>query len=311
MMTESARTRAIDVARAAGVSAATVSFVLNNTPGQTIRPETRHRVERIATEMGYTPHRAARALREGGTRIVVLKLGSLGRSSAVDSFIDGVSAEVADHGLALLIHVDRGIISPVDPVREVTPRATIDLGALYASGTPTSADGGWLDGLASHSASQIEYLLQRGHRDLAFAFRDDLPQSPMAARRRSLADSAGGRLGAGGLAPLALTSDWTESSRRLATFRAAHPHVTAVAAADDDTALLLLATMGRLGLSAPTDLAVMGFDGTPQGALWNPSLTTMRIAADIAGSNAVRRALGLDPGDGIDPAPEIVVRESA
>ena len=44
-----------DVARASGVSPTTVSFVLNNTPGQTIPELTRQRVRQSATELGYLP----------------------------------------------------------------------------------------------------------------------------------------------------------------------------------------------------------------------------------------------------------------
>ena len=66
-----------DVARASGVSPATVSFVMNDTPGQTISPETRTKVRRAAAELGYTAHPIARALREGASRIIVLDLGGL------------------------------------------------------------------------------------------------------------------------------------------------------------------------------------------------------------------------------------------
>lgn len=44
-----------DVAAASGVSPATVGFVLNNTPTQTISPATRERVEAAAKELGYVP----------------------------------------------------------------------------------------------------------------------------------------------------------------------------------------------------------------------------------------------------------------
>ena len=59
-----------DVARLAGVSTATVSYVLNGTPGQTITASTRERVRRAADSVGYVPHRIARALREHPTRFV-------------------------------------------------------------------------------------------------------------------------------------------------------------------------------------------------------------------------------------------------
>ena len=52
-----------DIARAADVTTATVSYVINNTPGQSIAAETRERVQRAARELNYVPNSAARALR--------------------------------------------------------------------------------------------------------------------------------------------------------------------------------------------------------------------------------------------------------
>src|SRR4051812_9346609 len=61
-----------DVARLAGVSRATVSYVLNNTSAVRISEPTRRRVHEAAKELGYVPHAAARSLRAGHTRIVLM-----------------------------------------------------------------------------------------------------------------------------------------------------------------------------------------------------------------------------------------------
>lgn len=52
-----------DVAREAGVTTATVSYVINDTPGQSIRPETRERVLAAVAELHYAPNAHARTLR--------------------------------------------------------------------------------------------------------------------------------------------------------------------------------------------------------------------------------------------------------
>ena len=54
-----------DVAKAAGVAPATVSYVINNTPGQKLRPETRERVMQAVTDLGYIPDANARTMRGG------------------------------------------------------------------------------------------------------------------------------------------------------------------------------------------------------------------------------------------------------
>src|SRR5690242_14164125 len=61
-----------DVARLAGVSRATVSYVLNNTSAVRISEPTRRRVQEAAKELGYVPHAAARTLRAGHSRMVLM-----------------------------------------------------------------------------------------------------------------------------------------------------------------------------------------------------------------------------------------------
>ena len=63
-----------DVAKQAGVSRTTVSFVLNNTPGFNIREKTRQRVLKAAKELGYVPDAAAQALASRRSRIIGLIL---------------------------------------------------------------------------------------------------------------------------------------------------------------------------------------------------------------------------------------------
>jgi DNA-binding LacI/PurR family transcriptional regulator len=69
--------------------------------------------------------------------------------------------------------------------------------------------------------------------------------------------------------------------------------------------------MRPLGLSAPGDLAVIGFDDNGYGALAAPALTTVHIDAEAHGRQAARAILGLPAGD-LAPAPgRVIVRESA
>lgn len=66
-----------DVARLAGVSRATVSYVLNNTSAVRISEPTRLRVREAAEELGYVPHAAARSLRAGHSRMVLMPAPSV------------------------------------------------------------------------------------------------------------------------------------------------------------------------------------------------------------------------------------------
>ena len=70
------RITAEDVARKAGVSRATVSYVLNNHPHQTIPEATRQKVLEAAAELDYTPLASARILSRGRSDVVVMLIPS-------------------------------------------------------------------------------------------------------------------------------------------------------------------------------------------------------------------------------------------
>ena len=184
-----------DVARASGVSTATVSFVLNETPGQTLPTATRDRVRAAAAALGYQPHGLARALREGKSRIVLLAIGRLRGGRSLQGFIQGMSGELQAHGYGLLVYP--GAASEpghADMVRDLRPHAVIDLSEIYEARTDAD-DGGWVDGLAAHSLTQLAHLAERGHRSIAFALPAEVDLDGLAELRERLALEAGRRLG--------------------------------------------------------------------------------------------------------------------
>lgn len=114
----------------------------------------------------------------------------------------------------------------------------------------------------------------------------------------------------GGRRRLVLPGDLGAAEERLRAFRAEHPEVTALAAYNDDLALVTLAAMRHIGLRAPEDLAVIGFDDTPHGALFSPALTTVHIDAEALGRIAARNALGLPAADATPEPARVIVRQS-
>ncbi|WP_395244840.1 LacI family DNA-binding transcriptional regulator [Agromyces sp. MMS24-K17] len=313
-----------EVARASGVSPATVSFVLNDRPDQTIPEATRERVRAAAAELGYVPHGVARALREGASRIVVLNVARMphGRGSLA-AFIDGLDAELGRHGHTLLVRYRAGNDDVAQLVTTISPRAVLDLDRIYfddaegGADTPSGdsgdavADGGWTDGIAAHTAVQVRHLAERGHRTIAMAVPDDAALGRLAALRIGYARRAAADLGIDPVELLGLTAtpDGDADASALAGVLEAHPAVTAVAALDDDTALRVLGAAAALGIAVPDRLAVIGFDDTGHGALWRPALTTLRIDAAAFGRRAARTLLGLPAGDA-DPGPAVVVQRA-
>src|SRR5580704_11199182 len=280
-----------DVAAASGVSRATASFVLRDSPGQSISAATRERVRAAARALGYVPNGLARALREGTSRIVLLIMDAALDGNYARSYISGLDAELAAHEHVLLVRYARAAdVAERLVVDAIAPRAVLRFGEPYLTGRELDdSGGGWRDGLAAHVSAQVGYLAARGHERIALA----LParDTPLRAVRQRFADQAAAALGVPPLAPFTVPGATSASSR--------------TAAGDSLSAML------ALGLSAPGDLAVIGFDDNGYGALATPALTTVHIDAEAHGRQAARAILGLDAGD-LSPAPgRVVVRESA
>ena len=320
-----------DVAAASGVSRATVSFVLRDSPGQSISAATRERVRQTARDLGYVPHPIARALREGTSRIVVLIIDAALDGNYARSYVAGLDAELAARDHVLVVRYSHRNASPPAPpapddhqgqqdrllIDTLSPRAVLRFGEPYLTGHELDdSGGGWRDGLAAHVAAQLGHLASRGHTRIALALPDR--DTPLRAVRQRFADQAAAALGLPPLPPVTLPGSKSNShpayrtvpADSLARFLAANPGLTAVAAFDDDEALRVLAAMRALGLSAPADLAVIGFDDNGYGALTAPTLTTVHIDAEAHGRQAARAVLGLDASD-LSPAPgQVIIRES-
>lgn len=296
-----------DVASASGVSPATVGFVLNNTPNQTISPPTRERVQRAARELGYVPDGIARAMREGTSRIVVLNVDASLEGNYSRSFIGGLDAELSRSGHILVVkHGHPTPESTTQLTHMVSPRAVMDFAANYSSGREL-ADGGWNDGLAAHTATQVGHLLDRGHRHVAMA----LPPAPttFARVREGFARQAVERRGAPPMTTLTLPHPEAGGAEALRTFLSELP-VTAIAGFTDEIALRVLKCAELLGLRVPDDLAVIGYDATEYAALSTPGLSTVHIDADAHGRRAARQLLGLDDTD-LVAAPAVVIERQS
>ncbi|SFR74816.1 DNA-binding transcriptional regulator, LacI/PurR family [Agromyces sp. CF514] len=295
-----------DVSVAAGVSQATVSFVLNDKPTETISPETRERVRRAAAELGYVPNGSARALREGTSRIVILNVARLPHGgTGLAAFIDALDAELERLDHMLLVRYRAGSQDIDRLTAMVSPRAVLDLDRIYDSPDAEQADGGWIEGLAAHTAVQIRHLVGTGHSDLGLAVPGARGEAGLARladlridyARRVLEDL---RMPQPHLLAMGPTVD--DDRRSLAEFVELHPQVTAVAALDDETALRVLAAASTLGIDVPGRLAVIGFDDAGLGEFSSPALTSVRIDTAAFGRRLARTVLGL-PADPAAPAP--------
>ena len=95
-----------DVARLAGVSQATVSYVLNNKPGQTIPKDTRDRVLKAARLLDYMPAQLARALRASRTNCVAVMVNKNVMLPRYGQVLEGARSVLGPEGYRLLLCTD-------------------------------------------------------------------------------------------------------------------------------------------------------------------------------------------------------------
>ena len=288
------RPTSADVAREAGLSRATVSYVLNRTPNQSIPEETRRRVVEAAERLRYAPSAAARELRTGRSTVVLCLLPDWPLGPAVGGLLEHLSNALADRGLTLVAHPRAGSTRPVSEVwRTMTPAAVLafepvadaDLTALRAAGIELaivllSASQG-RDGAAVTVAEQrqgrlqVEHLAAVGHRQLGYAFPADDRLLGFARPRLDGARQACAELGLDEPQVATVPLDGAAAAVAVSAWRATEPRVTGVCAYNDEVAFAVLAGAHRVGLAVPDDLAVIGVDDVPTARVAIPSLTTV------------------------------------
>ncbi|GAA4730165.1 LacI family DNA-binding transcriptional regulator [Modestobacter marinus] len=317
------------VARAAGVSRATVSRVLTGSGPSSA--DAGQRVRAAAERLGYTADPVARALVHGrGTRLVVA-VTSASPTELVDcpyvSRVVGSTAQrCASEGLGVALQWlpldapeptldalarDRSVagvvlVNTTRRVLDAVPPRLVGRVASIGAGSPTVP---LVDVDTSAAAAALTaHLLSTGRRRIAMlAGPPWLPcaERPVTAHRAAVR--------AAGLPERVLAGDFTAESGRRGAVEALRrwPDTDALYAICDETALGAIQALRALGRRVPEDVAVTGFDDLPLAAFSGPALTTAthpveQIAARAAGSllDRDRTTVTLFPS-------ELVVRQSA
>ncbi|MDP9366032.1 MAG: LacI family DNA-binding transcriptional regulator [Chloroflexota bacterium] len=315
-----------DVARRAGVSATTVSFVLNEVADVRIADETRDRVRAAAADLGYRPNAAARLLRTRRSDTIGFVTDAVASSPYAGAIVRGAQETAWAHGKVLIIvntnHNDaikasavetmlerrvEGFISAADYHQPVVPPAVpagvpIVLLDCYAtdrsvpSVVPDEVGGG---------RTATEALLATGHRRIGFVNltpgipaaigRLDGYRQALAARGipydealiRYVREGLGHGLGQGYAAARDLL--------------ALPDPPTALFCGNDRTALEAYDAIKERGLRIPRDVAVVGFDNQEIIALrLRPPLSTVALPHYEMGAWAVEYLLrpdGPPPGE--------------
>ncbi|MER2508597.1 LacI family DNA-binding transcriptional regulator [Amaricoccus sp.] len=304
-----------DVARAAGVSRATVSIVLNHSNAAVIGDETRKRVQAVAAELGYRPNSVARMLKSGLTETVGLLITER-RSLLVDGYIpllfDGIGSVLRRRGYHVLLetlsptrgknpYTDLVESRRIDGLLMLSPRADdaalieliesdYPIVLLGSIGHPKEISVGTLSTEGLRAA--VDHVVGLGHRNIG-----SVPFSPpgFAAADHRLAELRTFLAGNGvQLRDDAIVrGDFSAESGYHATLElmAARPDLTAIFAGNDTIALGVIGALAQLKLSVPRDVSVVGFDDLPFAGFMAPPLTTVRIDARHQGQHAAEALL--------------------
>ncbi len=294
-MTERRRVTAKDVALRAGVSQSTVSYVINDTPNQSIPESTRQRVLDAVRHLGYRPSAAARALRSGASRTVLIVLPDAPIGPSMAQLVELVSDALDPHGFTVVYRRHRGGQDLGRLWHELMPAAIVNLivlpaeaeAEIVAAGIPVvgvhiddAARGVVNSPQARIGALQVEHLRERGYRRFGYAAPPDHRVDLFYEARLAGVRAACARHGLPEPVVLPVPPEVAGAAEAArAWVGAVHP-VSAVCAYNDDVAFALLAGMRVRGLSAPTDLAVIGVDNQPLSPFASPPLTSVDIHVD-------------------------------
>jgi len=313
------RITSADVAREAGLSRATVSYVLNNTPHQKIPDETRQRVLSAAQRLGYAPSAAARALRSGRSDVVLCLLPDWPLGPEVGALTSNLSTELARRGMTFVLHpITAGGRSTAEIWKAITPAAVLAFEEFSAdeSAAMTAAGIELVVALLGRSRQrrrelevpqqrigrmQAEHLAATGHTRLGFAYPDDERLRNFAEPRLDGVRVACADLGLDGPDVREVPLDPGAAAVQATAWHAAAPGSSGTY--NDEVALAVLAGMRLRGMAAPDDLAVIGVDDIPSARLAAPPLTTVTTDQAAVAAHLAATIVAVIAGEPEPPRP--------
>jgi len=334
------RSTSMDVAKKAGVSRTTVSFVLNNVPGMSISESTRKKVLDAAQFLNYYPNVAGRKLVSGKSNTIGLILCQSPEQVFADAFLPQVIFGVEQAAMEQSFHVMLKQVEPndtngyirlinenhVDGIILSGPRQDdTEIIRLHSEGVPVMLMGQLPDtripfvdiDAASGAETAVRHLIELGHKKIAII--TNAPLTYTSAQQRQ-----NGYLQALQKAGLQISNDlikegnYTPASgfEQMNELLNQSIRPTAVFIASDVVAMGAILAIKRAGLRIPEDIAIAGFDDIPLAAYFDPPLTTIQVPAYGLGWAVSERLIRLIRNEGLDQngvflKSELIVRESS
>ncbi|HET9188567.1 MAG TPA: LacI family DNA-binding transcriptional regulator [Acidothermaceae bacterium] len=294
------RATAADVGRAAGVSAATVSLVLNGKAEGRVTPATSRRVHAAAERLGYRIDRRGQSLATGRSGLIgfvapdtanpffgSVQMGvlhALGSSYQVLLMATDVGQSVARKNVEELLSlgVDGMILFAVDPkfVADLHPGVPV---VLLDSPIETDEFVRVNFDLVAGATALADHLLEFGHREIVYL------EASTASRTFAVRKEAFRRaLRRGGASITSVTTPIDVDEARETTLKRwenwRSDGVTAIACATDFQAYGVLSALHEIGAAVPDEVSVTGFDDLVLSPVIHPSLTSVRLPAEEMGA---------------------------
>ncbi len=313
------------------LSAATVSFVLNNAPNRSIPESTRDRVREAAKKFGYQPSLIARSLQGKRTHTIGIMLPELGEgyhSQVLSGAADVLMQEgfffftahhrhkkdlVAEYPRLLQARGVEGLLA-IDTHFEMAPSLPT---VAVASHTPLA---GVANVVLDHDRAAelaLGHLHRLGHRKIVY-MRGQKFSSDSLSRWRSTLHVARS-LGLQVSNHLIIRLDKDTHSPELGypgiqSLLMRRRDFTAVLCFNDVSAIGTVRALHDAGLRVPADVAVMGFDDISAAEYYTPRLTTIRQPLQqmgrVAATLLLQKIAGVKVPDLSRVDPELVIRES-
>jgi LacI family transcriptional regulator len=328
------RVTIVDVAREANVSFATVSRVVNG-KGY-VSAQTRERVMQAMTRIGYTVNRQARVLAGGRTQVIGLLVRDLD-TSYIGEILKGIDEVLAAAAYDLMLYTTHhrrtresvfvnslanGMTDGLLMILPMSPEAYVD--SIRRRGIPFVLIDH--EGYDAHTPSvsaanregaraAIRHLVELGHRRIAVITGNldmDSGRQRLAGCQEELS-----------AAHVCLPDDFLKIGdfHRPLGYQLAHELLrlpdppTAIVAGNDVAAFGVLDAIRAAGLSAPSDVSVVGFDDIPDAQWTHPPLTTVRQPMRDMGKVATRMLLDAindleNTGGKVELPADLVIRSS-
>jgi len=301
-----------DIANLAGVSYSTVSKALNDSP--LVKKDTKHRIIKIAKEMGYQPNFAAQKLVSKKTKIIGLIWPTIERI-ALSTLVSKISEEINKASYSMILSID-----PLDKAMETFKAFQVDGIILFEDNSEVDINPGIIP-LVSYGVSNkksysvidanheqaitdaVNYLYQLGHRNISYiGYMSPIDSLQMekyygfqkAMNNLGLKVDKTNVINTGGL-------DWYDgflTTKRVFENYSYRP--TALVSGSYEISIGIIRAVKEKNLIIPKDLSLISYDNLPQMASMEIPLTCVGVPIDELAKKIAKKIIELIENDKLD-----------